>query len=348
MPGLTAASCCRCIPSTFSLSSLAASLPSTSYAISHRQTFVSFQSQQQRSSFSTSPLLSETRKKRTARLKRKSNLDQRTLKVRMLESSKPDVVLGHQLTPAGNKIWQDSELANIILTKQSVWGVKEDRQGNLVPIAANEAAASARNLFDSTASKQAKEFGGPARLNFGLDGHDRELLFQNLPQVMIKDRILDSWNLGTLIRGTANHADVSAFESEYAKVSSEEASNKEALGRILDLRNASGKGIQVENIRRIISHFGGEKRDTGSPEVQAAVLTYRIRNLHEHLEGKNRHDNSNRRSMSLLTHQRAKILKYLKTKSPHRYHDILKKIGLEARAVEGEIVVPGKPKITRA
>ncbi len=144
--------------------------------------------------------------------------------------------------------------------------------------------------------------GGPLRLNFGLEGRDRQLLFQDLPQVMVKDRILDSWNLGTLIRGTANQADVSAFESEYAKVQSEESANKEALARILDLRNASGKGIQVENIRRIIAHFGGPTNDTGSPEVQAAVLTYRIRNLHDHL-GSNRHDNSNRRSMSLLTHQ---------------------------------------------
>lgn len=344
VPALTA-SCSRCLSSTLNLSSLSAALPSTSYGRLHMQTLSTIQSQQ-KSSFSTSSILSESRKKRTARLKRKSNLDQRILKVRMLESSKPDVVLGHQPTPDGQKVWTDSELAQIILDKQTVWVVHEDRRGNLVPISADQQAASAKNTFDAVAAKQAASMGGPLRLNFGLDGSDRQLLFQDLPQVMVKDRILDSWNLGTLIRGTANQADVAAFESEYAKVQSEECASKESLARILDLRNASGKGIQVENIRRILAHFGGEN-DTGSPEVQAAVLTYRIRNLHEHLQT-NRHDNSNRRSMSLLTHQRAKILKYLKAKSPQRYHAILPRIGIQARAVEGEIVVPGKPKIARA
>ncbi|SJX64384.1 related to MRPS28-mitochondrial ribosomal protein, small subunit [Sporisorium reilianum f. sp. reilianum] len=343
--GLTA-SCSRCVSSSLNLSALSAALPSTSYGLSHLQTLSQIQ-HLQRSSFSSSSMLSESRKKRTARLKRKSNLDQRILKVRMLESSKPDAVLGHQTNAAGTKVWEQSELVQIILNKQTVWGVQEDRRGNLVSVSAAEQAAAAKNAFDVTAAKEAAASGGPLRLNFGLDGDDRQLLFHDLPHVMLKDRILDSWTLGTLIRGTANHADIAAFDAEYAQVQSEEQTNKQSLARILDLRNASGKGIQVENIRRIIAHFGGPANDTGSPEVQAAVLTYRIRNLHDHLQS-NRHDNSNRRSMSLLTHQRAKILKYLKKKSPQRYHTILPRIGVEARAVEGEIVVPGKPKIARA
>lgn len=76
----------------------------------------------------------------------------------------------------------------------------------------------------------------------------------------------------------------------------------------------------------------------------AAVLTYRIRNLHEHL-GDNRHDNHNRRSMNLLVHQRAKLLKYLKRKSSSRYDALLPRIGVIARAVEGEVVLPGKPRM---
>lgn len=345
MAGLTA-SCSRCVSNALNLSSLAAALPSTSYGSSHLHTFAQLQTQ--RSSFSTSCILSESRKKRTARLKRKNNLDQRILKVRMLESSKPDVVLGHQTSRSGTKVWGNSQLAKIVLNKEIVWGVKEDRRGNLISISSEpEGWRGGKHVMNIIAARKARQMGAPERLNFGLDAKDQQLLFQGLPQVMVKDRILDSWNLGALIRGTANQADVAAFEAEYAKVQSEEASNKEALARILDLRNASGKGIQVENIRRIIDHFGGPNRDTGSPEVQAAVLTYRIRNLHEHLQT-NRHDNSNRRSMSLLIHQRAKILKYLKSKSPRRYHAILPRIGIEARAVEGEIVVPGRPRVTRA
>lgn len=75
------------------------------------------------------------------------------------------------------------------------------------------------------------------------------------------------------------------------------------------------------------------------------MLTYRIRNLHEHLETGARHDNQNRRSMTMLVHKRAKLLKYLRRTSPARYEAILPRLGLEPRAVEGEIVVGGKPRM---
>ena len=51
--------------------------------------------------------------------------------------------------------------------------------------------------------------------------------------------------------------------------------------------------------------------------------------------------------MNILVHQRAKILKYLKRKSPQRYAAVLPRLGLDPRAVEGELVLPGKPKIAR-
>ncbi len=85
---------------------------------------------------------------------------------------------------------------------------------------------------------------------------------------MVKDRILDSWNLGTLVRGTANAADVAAFDAEYEKVQQEERASTHTLARVLDLRNASGKGIQVENIRRIINHFGGPNRIPARPRFR--------------------------------------------------------------------------------
>lgn len=49
--------------------------------------------------------------------------------------------------------------------------------------------------------------------------------------------------------------------------------------------------------------------------------------------------------MALLVYQRARLLKYLKRKSPARYEALLPRIGVEARAVEGEVVVPGKPRM---
>lgn len=84
---------------------------------------------------------------------------------------------------------------------------------------------------------------------------------------------------------------------------------------------------------------------SSSLALPAAILTYRIRNLHEHLADGHRHDNHNRRGMTLLVHQRAKLLKYLKRKSLSRYEALLPRLGLQRRAVEGEIVVSGKPRM---
>ncbi len=51
--------------------------------------------------------------------------------------------------------------------------------------------------------------------------------------------------------------------------------------------------------------------------------------------------------MNMLVHQRARILKYYKRKSsPQEYSHLLRDLGLDARAVEGELTLPGKPKIT--
>lgn len=282
-----------------------------------------------------------SRRKLLARKIKSENLQRRELTKRMLEQTKPDPVLGHQPNKVGEAVWENSELAKIVITKDKAWGVTRDHRGKLQPLRADQEDTT---TFSQQSAQDAEEFGGPERLNFGLQRKDRELLFKGLPQIMVKDRVLDSANLGPLVRGSPERADIDAFEKELEKVLAEEDRNKEALGRILDLRNASGKGVQVENIRRIVQHFG-EGTDTGSSEVQAAILTYRIRNLQEHLLDSHRHDSSNRRAMSNLVQQRAKVLKYLKRTKPHRYLALLPRIGIEARAVEGEIIVPGKPKM---
>lgn len=77
------------------------------------------------------------------------------------------------------------------------------------------------------------------------------------------------------------------------------------------------------------------------------MLTYRIRNMAAHLTEGHRKDHSNRRSMALLVYQRVRHLKYLKRLGLARYKNFLPRVGLEARAVEGEVVVPGMPKTRR-
>ncbi|WFD29676.1 hypothetical protein MSPP1_000686 [Malassezia sp. CBS 17886] len=281
----------------------------------------------------------ESKRRRAVRLRRTANLAQREIRERLFEMSKPDPVLGYRNNEQGEAYWQSSELAQVILLKDEVWGVSEDRRGRLVPVEA------AVHPDDAAVDAEAAAFGGPRRLNFGLDADERRTLFRSLPRVMVEDRMLDSASLAS-----AADDGTSALVAEQQQLEEEQAESADTLARILDLRNASGKGIQVENTRRIIAHFGarsdGRGSDTGSPEVQAAILTYRIRNLAAHLASA-RHDSSNRRGMAMLVHQRARVLRYLKSRDPIRYQNFLPRIGIEARAVEGEIVIPGKPKVKR-
>lgn len=195
----------------------------------------------------------------------------REIRNRVNVLTKPCPVLGHQLNETGETLWRNSELAQVVLSKDAVWGVKEDRRGNLIPV-------ESASIDDEAAAQEARNFGGPPRLNFGLQRADREMLFSALPSVIAEDRILDSPHL------TAGSADGNALNvaaklmTEYEK---DERAKAQTLARILDLRNASGKGIQVENIRRIVEHFGARKDtntlDTGSPEVQGE---YGVVSLH--------------------------------------------------------------------
>ena len=69
-----------------------------------------------------------------------------------------------------------------------------------------------------------------------------------------------------------------------------------------------------------------------------ALLTLQVRNVWNHLREFKR-DVTNRRSLRRLVHQRAKLLKYLKRTDRDRYERVLERLGLEPRAVEGELVV---------
>ncbi|KAF8336340.1 uncharacterized protein EI90DRAFT_3045378 [Cantharellus anzutake] len=115
--------------------------------------------------------------------------------------------------------------------------------------------------------------------------------------------------------------------------------NTEMLARITGLSNANARGIAFENRKRIVDAFSeGKPNDTGRSEVQAALLTWKIRNLWEHLT-RAKHDIHNRRSLLLLLHQRAKVLKYLRRMDRGRYLRALDRIGVDARAVEGQIIL---------
>ena len=78
---------------------------------------------------------------------------------------------------------------------------------------------------------------------------------------------------------------------------------------------------------KIIADFQQAKGDTGSPEVQVALLTSRITYLTEHFKS-NKKDNHSRRGLLALVSQRRRLLDYLKGKDVDRYKMLIEKLGL--------------------
>ena len=85
--------------------------------------------------------------------------------------------------------------------------------------------------------------------------------------------------------------------------------------------------ITQERKNALVKEHGREKGDTGSPEVQVAILTERIVNLTEHFKTHAK-DNHSRRGLLMLVNKRRSLLDYLKKKDEGRYADLIAKLGL--------------------
>ena len=85
--------------------------------------------------------------------------------------------------------------------------------------------------------------------------------------------------------------------------------------------------ITAERKTEVISSFATHEGDTGSPDVQVAILTERITNLTEHLKT-HKKDHSSRRGLLKMVGKRNALLKYLTTKDRARYVAIIGKLGL--------------------
>lgn len=79
--------------------------------------------------------------------------------------------------------------------------------------------------------------------------------------------------------------------------------------------------------KQVIDKFKTHEGDTGSPEVQVALLTQRIGNVSDHLKSHS-HDNHSRRGLLSMINKRRRLLHYLTRKAPERYEDIIGKLGL--------------------
>jgi small subunit ribosomal protein S15 len=79
--------------------------------------------------------------------------------------------------------------------------------------------------------------------------------------------------------------------------------------------------------QRILTEYATVENDTGSPEVQVAMLTQRIRDLTEHLKA-HKHDHHSRRGLLLLVGRRRRLLDYLRKTDISRYRSLIERLGL--------------------
>lgn len=159
------------------------------------------------------------------------------------------------------------------------------------------------------------------------------------------------------------------LEKEAAELHEKEHRNaQEAIQRIANLSNGNTKDRVRVNIQKCIDQFGRHKTDavlppkpasvphgaapvdpekaprigpdTGSPEVQAAILTVKIMNLSRHLQGTNK-DKHNKRNLQLLVHKRQKLLRYIRKKERGgpRWQNLMETLGLSEAAWKGEIAI---------
>jgi small subunit ribosomal protein S15 len=82
-----------------------------------------------------------------------------------------------------------------------------------------------------------------------------------------------------------------------------------------------------KQIQDIVKKFGKDDKDTGSSEVQVALLTSRIRLLTEHAKD-NKKDNHSRRGLVMLVSQRKKLLKYLRRTNPESYLNVTQELAI--------------------
>lgn len=204
----------------------------------------------------------------------------------------------------------------------------------------------------------------------GLDPNDPRLNF-SLREEELKQGIQHSAYLSTPASSQSDIEDFTTFDSTSetrAEARKEEQDTaQEALRRISNLSLADSKGLFQINTQRIISDFGRHQTDTtlpprpasaianpnapaktprvgpdtGSSEVQIALLTAKIRTLSQFLETRGTMDKMNKRNLRLLVHRRQKLMAYLRRKERGgpRWKNLVETLGLTEGMWRGQIVL---------
>ncbi len=90
---------------------------------------------------------------------------------------------------------------------------------------------------------------------------------------------------------------------------------------------ANKYSITKEKTQELLKEYGKGEKDSGSAEVQVAILTERIKNLTEHLKV-HKKDNHTRRGLMKLIGKRRGLLKYIKNRDINEYRDLIKRLGI--------------------
>ncbi len=85
--------------------------------------------------------------------------------------------------------------------------------------------------------------------------------------------------------------------------------------------------LSTEKKQEIFSEYGGTAANTGSPEAQIALFTYRIKSLSDHLR-ENKKDHSCRKALLTLVGKRRRLLRYLASKDINAYRELIEKLGI--------------------
>ena len=85
--------------------------------------------------------------------------------------------------------------------------------------------------------------------------------------------------------------------------------------------------LDAQTKQKIMSEYATTEGDTGSPEVQVALLSHRISHLTDHLK-QHKHDHHSRRGLLLLVGRRKRMLRYLEETDIERYRSLIKRLGL--------------------
>ena len=128
------------------------------------------------------------------------------------------------------------------------------------------------------------------------------------------------------IRVTRPRTGTGALPSERPRIESARVTQA-PVRRATDIERITVSSANPEAKKKIIGEYALTEGDTGSPEVQVALLTHRIADLTEHLK-EHKHDHHSRRGLLLLVGQRRRLLNYLAKKDINRYRSLIERLGL--------------------